>query len=1039
MRSLLHMRVFLAVLLGLLVAVGCGNSEVGQGAGSALAPANDAVGATFDAGESDAGGTAPGVDAGAGADTGQAPDAGSPAITSVVAIVPNKPMVVGDMVAVKCVARDAAGSDVAVAADQLSVTAQAPLNLVDPIAGKNTVMTTKVGKWPVRCVLASLGLTSEPAFIVYVAGAAEAVAAVLTPVEVVAGDAGSQVSCELRDGHGNPTLHLKPAVLPDTPADELKFSVDTGEDLTIAGMNVKSTKAGDHPVTCSVAGHKLSQLPATLKVLPGPADFSKITATPTEAEVDAPITVSCKAYDAYGNEVLEQPADFKTDTPGHCTWQGDSFSCTKAGDFEIKCDSAAVNDAVPANIAILPGAPTSLELLLDPDKMNYGNGQKIGVKGKGADKHGNIMDDVPLTGLTTSPVGGNVDGINAQVWFDFDGLFTVSAKAKDNPAVSASRVVRVDTSGPLLNISSPKRGATLIYTGKQKVTFSVVDELSGVGKVTVNGVELKITDGIGESISVPTKYGMNLIKIIAADQWGNTSTLVQSFYAAKAYRPTQTKNGSSALVPSGLVAWLGQKVLDSGVHNHSKPKDIATVIEIVLKGLDTSMIIGQEFTVDKSLLNAKAKVTAFKFGNNSINKGYPKIKLTAVSGGLQLVGTIYSVDAKVNIKGKTLFFIPVNIDSTVTASSMTVSGLIKVSVSSSGKVTAKTQNVKVKLNNLSVKISNSWGFLVNWLIGLFNGAITNLLESEMSKQIGAAIDGPLGNALQSFAINTAFNVPGFFGGSPTPLQLASGLQSMIFKGKVGSKVGGGQLAMKASLTSVKKVSHVILGSLRRQTCMTGPQTVAKLKQVKPMEIGLHLDMVNQMLAAIWQAGSLAMKIDPSALGQFDFAKYGIKDLNISTDFLLPPQIVDCGKDGEPEMQLGDIGLNIVAHMDGKPVVLKVYVSAAAKVEVKAVKGPAGNEIALDMAAAHIIEGDVDSVLVGGEVAPEGTVNFFEALLPFVTNLLIEQFKGTLASFPLPTIDLTLLSKTIPKGTTIAIDVQQVYSGPGNVYAEGDVK
>ena len=480
-------------------------------------------------------------------------------------------------------------------------------------------------------------------------------------------------------------------------------------------------------------------------------------------------------------------------------------------------------------------------------------------------------------------------------------------------------------------------------------------------------------------------------------------------------------------------------MIDSGVHNHSKPKDIATVIEIVLKNLDTSIIVGQSFKVDKSLLNANAKVTSFKFGNKYINKGYPKIKLTAVNGGLYLVGTIYSVEAKVNIKGKTLFFIPVNIDSVVTATSMTVSGTIKVTVSSSGKVTAKTSGVKVKLNGLKVKISNSWGFLVNWLIGLFNGAITNLLQTELSKQIGAAIDGPLGNALQSFAINTTFNVPGFFGGSPTPVKLASALQSMNFKGKSGSKAGGGQVAMKAALTSVKKVKHNILGALRRQSCMKGYQTNAKLKQYKPMELALHFDLVNQMLAAIWQRGSLAMNVDPKALGNFDLSQYAIQDLKVQTDFLLPPVINDCTKSGQPEMQLGDIRLDIVAKMDGKPVVLKVYVSAAAKVTVKAVKGLKGGEIALDMAAAHIIEGDVDSVLVGGIAAPEGTVNFFEALLPLITNLLIDQFKGTLASFPLPEIDLTLLSKSIPKGTTIAIDVQKVYSGPGNVYAEGDVK
>ena len=1024
--------------LALLLLGGCGNDAPGAGTVSTLGPGNDGASAAFDVAGTDTGSAASG-DVGAAADAGASVDSGGSPIVSIEVQLPPKPIVVGDMVAVNCLARDATGAAVALDAAHFGIVAEVPLVMVDPAAGVNTVVSTKAGKWPVKCTLANPPLTSAPGIIVYVAGAAEKVAALLGPATVVAGDAGSKVSCELRDGYDNPTLTLKPAVKPGTPPDVLQFSVDAGPDLTISGMNVKSKKAGEHEVRCAVAAHKLLQVPAKLEVLPGPADFSKVTATPVTTEVDGPVQVKCAAYDAYGNAVLAQPSDFKTELPGHCTWQGESFSCTKAESFAIKCDSAQVNEAVPVEITILPGKPMSLELLLDPDKPNYINGQKIDVKGKGADQHGNLIDDVALADLALTPAGGQVDAVNAQIWFDFDGLYTVSAKAKDNPTVSASRKVRVDTAGPMLNVSSPARGATLYHTGKQKVVFTVADELSGLGEVTVNGVTMQVGDGIGASISIPTVYGLNIIKIVAADEWGNTSTLVQSFYAAKAFRPTQNKDGTKALVPSGLVAWLGQKVLDSGKHNHAKPKDIATVIEIVLKNLDTSMIVGQQFKVDASLLNATAKVTAFKFGNESINGGYPKITLTAVSGGLQLVGTIYSVDAKVNIKGKTLLFIPVNIDSDITATSMTVSGLIKISVSASGKVTAKTQNVKVKLNNLSVKIANGWGFLVNWLISLFNGTITAMLENELSKQIGAAIDGPLGNALQSFAINTQFNVPGFFGGSPTAVTLASALQSMSFKGKVGAKAGGGQLAMKAAITSVKQVKHDILGALMRQKCMAGGQTVAGMKQIKPMELALHFDLVNQMLAAIWQAGSLAMNVDSSSLGAFDFAKYGVNDLKVTTDFLLPPLINDCTKSGAPEMQLGDIRLDIVAQMGGKPVVLKVYVSAAAKVDVKAVPGPQGNEIALDMDAAHLIEGDVDSVLVGGEAASEGTVNFFEALLPVITNLLIEQFKGTLASFPLPEIDLTLLSQSIPKGTTIAIDVQQVYAGPGNVYAEGDVK
>ena len=167
-------------------------------------------------------------------------------------------------------------------------------------------------------------------------------------------------------------------------------------------------------------------------------------------------------------------------------------------------------------------------------------------------------------------------------------------------------------------------------------------------------------------------------------------------------------------------------------------------------------------------------------------------------------------------------------------------------------------------------------------------------------------------------------------------------------------------------------------------------------------------VIDQMLAAIWQSGAMKMTVDPKKLSVVDLNKYLISDLKVTTDFLLPPLLNDCGWGGATEVQIGDIGLNISAQMDGKPGLMKVYLSAAAKVQAKLIYTKTGKQIALNMSPAHLIENDIDSVLVDGKVAPEGTVSFFEALLPVLTQVVLKQFQGTLASFPLPELDLAPL-------------------------------
>lgn len=954
------------------------------------------------------------------------------AVVGVVAKGPAGSTTVGDIAKITCEAQDAAGNVIAVPAAALSVVAEKPLNVV--ASGGLGVVTTKAGKWPVRCALKSPQMTSPAVDVSFVAGPATAIGVAFDIDSIVAGDSGTKATCTFVDGFGNPTSAPKDVV----------SKVDGGKSWSVAADQVSSTVAGVHEITCSAQGASLKQVASKLTVSPATPAFSKGGAKPSQGTAGKPIAVSCTAYDAYGNVVTKQPTDWTVKVPTGCKVAGGAtVTCTLATKHAMSCQTKTkMSDGKPLegvafDVTVAAAAPISLKLKLDPEQPNYTTGQKIGLIADAKDAYGNAVKDLTLAPITMSPKGFTLDKVNAQVTCEQDGLYTVSASLKTFPQLKASRKILSDSSGPLINVSSPKRGLTRIHTSTVTVSFSAADELSALASVSFNGKTIKAGDGIGLKAVMSAVQGLNLVKIVAKDKWGNASSHVQSFYSGKAYYKTESKFGSSALINNGVEAWLGQKVLDSGYRNHKKPKDIATVVEVILKNFDTKALLSSTFPVSYSIFKFLISIKSVKFGDSKINGGYPKIKLTAKAGALGLKGSLYNMVAKVYANGQNS--ISPNLNITVSATSMAINGDLYISLKSNGSVAVTNKNVSVKLYNLKVTVDNKWGWLVNWLIKLFDGTITNALQDSLVDQLKTKINAPLADMLEGFALDTTFNVPGFFGGSPTPLKLSSSLYKLYFQAPKSGIPGGALIRLKAGLTSAKKVKHTILGSLARRSCLKTYQSLAAMKKTDPMEVSMHFDSANQLLTSMWQSGALVLQVDPSALSGLDFKAYGITDLKVKTDFLLPPLLNDCVAGGSPELQMGDIRMDITAKMGGKALVVRAYISAGAKVVVEAAKGLNGKEISLSVGKIATLESDIESVLLDGVPAGESTAGFFEKLLPAVTSLLVGQLQGTLASFPLPELDLSVMTTAIPKGTTLALDVKQVLGSKGHVYMRGGIK
>lgn len=1024
----------LALLLVVAGLAGCSNAASSNGLSTNLS-----------SGESDTGGTLQGdviiggQDAANAAETATAADTATqadvppaPVATSILATVQTPTAQVGTPTAIGCQVLDQ--NQVAMDPQPAGVTLvlATPLQLVAKEAGFGlAVTTTKAGSYEVRCALEASSLASSPVTVTFEAGAAAKIVVQLDPAQVAAGDAGSKVQCVAADTFGN----LRKGGNEVVPA-----TVKSDEDVYVAIDTVSSKKAGVHIITCEPqnAG-SLAAGSANLTVVPGAPMRARAVPTPGAVQVDETVAVACTAYDDFENPIEPQPGDWKLTLPEGCSPKGLSFSCTKSGTHDIACASDSVPKSIPSKVKVAPGKAIKLELVLDPDKPNYGTGQVIQLIGKAWDSYGNELVDPELTPIQVKPSElVEVDKVNARVIFGQDGLYQIKVGVAGAPGVSATRNVRVDTSGPLINVSSPPRGHSMLWAATTPVTYSVVDELSKLAGVAFNDKDVAFGDGVSITSTLPLGHGVHTVKIQGKDEWDNASSHVQAILAAKKFVPSETKAGAAANIAHGLEFWLGQEAIDSGVHSHTKPRDLASVFEIVLKNLDLSIIVGKSFQVSVTGLSGDATIKGLTFGDKAINGGYPKITLTAKSGGLGLVGTIWKVVSTVNLKGKGIGFIPVDIDATVTADSMKLTADVALSATSGG-VVVKTKNVTVDLVNLDVNIDNGWGFLVNWLLDLFNGSITSLFENTLSSQLGAAIDGPLGTALTDIGIQTTFNIPGLFGGKPVTVAMdtaPTGLQ--VYSTSTG-KDAGAWLKLRTSLTSTKTVPHKILGVAMRQSCLGNSATLASFARKEPLEVAMHFDLANQLFAALWQAGGLQLQLDAAKLSGFDLKSYGLGAITVDVDMLMPPLLSDCNVGGKTQMQLGDVQLDVKTMMDGKEVVIRAYLTAAAQVAASKVQGLNGPEIGLDVLGIVRLDTDVDMVLIGGVAAPEGTVGFFEKLLPVVANVLMGALQGTLASFPLPELDLSVMAQSIPPGTVLALDISKVGTTPGHIEAVGGIK
>ena len=115
----------------------------------------------------------------------------------------------------------------------------------------------------------------------------------------------------------------------------------------------------------------------------------------------------------------------------------------------------------------------------------------------------------------------------------------------------------------------------------------------------------------------------------------------------------------------------------------------------------------------------------------------------------------------------------------------------------------------------------------------------------------------------------------------------------------------------------------------------------------------------------------------------------------------------------------------------------MYASLIAEARIVLVPGATGTEVGIQIETPLFIDIEVAQI-AGGLVGAEDTISSLirTVALPMVLDLLSGD---TLASFQLPSIDLSSLAEGFPAGSVIEIDMKEVNRSRGATIVLGNVK
>lgn len=581
---------------------------------------------------------------------------------------------------------------------------------------------------------------------------------------------------------------------------------------------------------------------------------------------------------------------------------------------------------------------------------------------------------------------------------------------------------------PQVVVDYPERAATL--DGARDITLTGHVDLGLDGSVVpfviINGVQIAVMPDNTFSMPMTSDQGFNGIVVEAVDLNGLKDRVVQSYYYSTQWFPFSETDPSVSNVDDGLMLFLGPEVWDD--NDTSTYDDIATIITQYVSTLDLmSMITNPIERGDDGWACGEhvVNVTSITFGTVSVN-------LIPVDGGLWMSVTIPNL--RIGISGK---YCRVSFSGVATASSIVVTSTLLISMDPvTQKPVINMTGTDSTVNGLDVDINNMPGFLEDLVMSFMRDSLTDSIESAIEEQITAIVP-QMQEMLEGLAIDQTFEVPALFeGGTPMTVALSSALSSVNFT------PAGGTLGMRAAFSAPRGTTYEKLGSIGRANCLAGgvePNPVFPVGSAGPqLELGLKDDLLNELVYALYWGGALSLPIPAEMLGE-SLSDYGITDMVMHVDFMLPPILSACNPAQQLKLAVGDVKVDATLKMFGAPLTMTIYASLKAGANVTARLTETGaTSLGVAIEYPDFVDMEIAS-LTGNLAGAEDTIK------NLVMNTLLPTLLGTLdgttplVEFEIPSIDMADFIDGVPEGSELAILVNEVLRAAAFTVASGNLQ
>ncbi|MFH1532093.1 MAG: hypothetical protein ABIK09_15315 [Pseudomonadota bacterium] len=922
------------------------------------------------------------------------------------------------------------------------------------------------GIYTVTCMLPDQTVKDDtPAMVTVTEKGINKVQTYLDPSEVTAGGQAT-VTCAVYNA-GSEAV--------EWPTDVM---VTPEEGVSVDGHTLTGDLMGEYEVACRAVGLPfIDETPEILTVLAG--DPIAVRATIKEDQIQAgdTVPVMCSVEDAGGNSLTYPSAPDPQDC---LEFQGNQLTGLVAGEYDVTCTAPELPELeqIPDHLVVVAGEVAGVLLIPSPNKPVFKLDDTVTLTLEATDALGNVIEGIGGT-ITGPGDDGVVDEGDDAFTFVDEGAYDFTGTL-DPPYenISDSITLLCDETGPEILIEFPPRGATLDGEAGILVIGRVNDAVSDIKAVKVNDENVELEPDGFFTFPMESYHGMNIIEVQAFDAHNNKGKVVQSYYYSTEWIDYEPQEMAAVQIEQALVIFLGQGFLDDGDHDPANIDDLATIVEILLGNLDIASLLGGSDVpiVDTTLpgiLNWGTNIAGFEFELNGdlviqasiveIIMNNPTVAIASREGGiamylgfegdpdnpgvgLSLALTLgFDLTVTTSLGGQDLFSAGIGPSVATQMGAyldvLSVDTDIDIHKEPGGELEIGVANLSIDL--VGINIEPLQDLMINLGAVEFNGQelfqlpqipLSNLVSGIndilsdvlidpilnfllpmaldlLEPLIETTVTQVLQQVLQNFALDLPIPIPALPGQSePITLDFSTFLSTAKFT------PAGGELGLGAGFLTEKNIEREVLGNILRAGCLVGDYGSPSFDAAEKFQVGAKLDMVNELLFALYWGGGLQLVIDGSVLGNIDLGGFGISDLNLATDFWLPPILDDCNAKSQVALEVGDLFLDVSFNIMGAPLKLGLFVSVTAEAEIFG----QGQEIGLNILGITRIGTQVLSV--EGSLGPfEGMFDIEELIENILVPLILEQVSNlSLGSFPIPEIDLGGLLPGIPPGSTLTL-------------------